>query len=131
MFYTSVATNIQQNELEIMLEHARAKNALNGITGMLLYCDDIFVQLLEGEEAKVRDTFQRISKDPRHTDIHNIVSAKSSKRYFPDWLMGYKPMSPADLALIEKHDNLDLKSYFKSSQPYKLIRLLSRSSWQQ
>ena len=51
--------------------------------------------------------------------------------YFPDWLMGYKAMSPADLALIEKHDNLDIKSYFKSSQPYKLIRLLSRSSWQQ
>ena len=122
---------MQQIELEIMLEHARAKNAFNEITGILLYCDGIFVQLLEGKEGKVRETFERISKDTRHTDIHNIVSAKSEKRYFPDWLMGYKPMSPADLALIEQHDNLDIKSYFKSSQPYKLIRLLSRSSWQQ
>ncbi len=122
---------MQQIELEIMLEHARTKNALNEITGMLLYCEGVFVQLLEGEEAKVRETFERISKDPRHTDIQNIVSGRSEKRYFPNWLMGYKHMSPADLALIEQHENLDIKSYFKTSRPYKMIRLLSRSSWQQ
>lgn len=113
-----------------MLEKAREKNAENGITGILLYCDGIFVQLLEGEETKVNETFDRIAKDPRHKDLRNIVSTSSEKRYFPEWKMGYKPMSPEDLALIEKHENLDIKAYFKSSQPYKFIRLLSRSHWQ-
>lgn len=130
LFYTSSANDLQQHELETLLEKAREKNAVNGITGILLYCDGIFVQLLEGEETKVKETFDRIAKDPRHMDLRNIVSTSSEKRYFPEWKMGYKPMSPEDLALIEKHENLDIKTYFKSSQPYKFIRLLSRSHWQ-
>lgn len=131
LFYTSSASDFQPNELERLLEKSRENNNVNGITGILLYCDGVFVQLLEGEISKVKETFERIAKDPRHKDLRNIVATNSPERYFPKWKMGYKHMSAEDLALIEKHENQDIKAYFKSSQPYKLIRLLSRNHWQQ
>ena len=130
LFYTSYATySFTQTDLENLLKTAREKNRQSDITGLLLYCEGVFVQLLEGEEEKVKSTFERISKDSRHTNISNVVFANPTQRYFPDWLMGFKSMSPDELASIDKHENTSIKEYFKTSQPYKMIKLMSRSHW--
>lgn len=75
-----------------ILHHARQNNIHNGITGMLLFCDDNFLQLLEGEDAAVEATFERIKHDTRHADIRVLLNEKVSQRAFTDWSMGFEKL---------------------------------------
>lgn len=132
LLYTSSSTIEANHEvLNQILQTARVNNELLGVTGMLLYSDGSFVQLLEGEEEKVKATFDKISRDPRHYNIEVVIEANANSRYFPNWQMGFKWLEKSELLQIENHENVDIKKYFKTSQPYKLIKLMSMSHWQQ
>ncbi len=132
LLYTSTATQeVNYEILDTILQTARQNNVRLGITGMLLFNEGSFVQLLEGEEEKVKETFNKISLDNRHSNIEVVIEANASSRYFPNWQMGFKWLEKADLQRIDKHENMDIKNYFKSSQPFKLIKLMSASHWQQ
>jgi hypothetical protein len=49
-----------------LLESARAFNQTNGITGILLYDNQQFGQIIEGERASVMKAWKRIQEDKRH-----------------------------------------------------------------
>lgn len=132
LLYTSSSVKEANHEdLTLILQTARLNNQQMGITGMLFYSQGSFVQLLEGEEDKVKETFNKISQDPRHINIEVVIEANAANRYFPQWQMGFKWLEKSDLRQIETHENADIKNYFKTSQPYKLIKLISMSHWQQ
>lgn len=132
LLYTSSSTMETDHEvLNQILQTARVNNQQLGVTGMLLYSEGSFVQLLEGEEEKVKEIFDKISQDPRHYNIEVVIEANATNRYFPQWQMGFKWLDKSDLRQIENHENSDIKNYFKTSQPYKLIKLMSMSHWQQ
>jgi hypothetical protein len=93
MIYRSVATD-SPNEASLlkMLEWAREANAKRGVTGMLLYQNGRYMQMLEGEEATVRELFDKISRDPRHHLVKIVASGTTAKRHFNDWSMGFRDM---------------------------------------
>ncbi len=94
LVYTSTATHpMSSDELRILLDQCRRHNAETGITGMLLYRDERFMQLLEGEEETVRAIVDRIEADPRHTDVATLWSAWNDQRTFADWSMGFRDLS--------------------------------------
>lgn len=65
LVYMSAADEpFDQDRLDALLEHARARNAASGLSGLLVYKDGRFMQLLEGPEAAVLETYQRIIEDP-------------------------------------------------------------------
>jgi hypothetical protein len=72
-----------------LLEKSRKNNAKLGITGMLLYKDGEFMQVLEGEEKAVRSLSKRIAEDPRHTNFIILMDRVCTQREFPDWSMGF------------------------------------------
>ena len=59
------------------------------MTGGLVFNHINFVQVLEGEEADVRQLIQSISRDPRHTDVRIIEARTFETRLFGAWSMGY------------------------------------------
>jgi hypothetical protein len=61
------------------------------VTGALLCRREAFLQLLEGPERKVRDTFARISRDDRHLDVVLHVEEDASARMFGNWAMFHDP----------------------------------------
>ncbi|MFQ5625435.1 MAG: BLUF domain-containing protein [Methyloligellaceae bacterium] len=74
-------------ELKAILNAAKRNNMANGITGALLFNQNYFAQVLEGDRKAVTQTFCRIAKDPRHSD-HVILDARAIKRRrFADWSM--------------------------------------------
>lgn len=90
MIYTSVATRkIPPAELKDLLEISRRNNIRDGITGMLLYEDGTFIQVLEGDNEVVTSTYERIAKDPRHAKILLIAKFELDERTFTDWEMGF------------------------------------------
>ena len=130
LLYTSKATHpFSDMELKQLLEIARNKNASKSITGMLLYCNSHFIQLLEGEKSDLLGLFDIISADSRHTDIQKVLAAESKTPQFPDWSMGYQFLTEPQLKNIEKHENLDISNYIKQAKPFKLLKLLSTKSW--
>lgn len=78
-----------EEQLQMLLNKSRAYNTAHDITGMLLYSDGRFVQVLEGPESAVRTLYARIQQDPRHTRVLTVCERPGSRRYFTDWSMDF------------------------------------------
>jgi hypothetical protein len=74
-------------ELLDILAISRARNAAAGITGVLISNEDRFVQILEGEQSAVEDTFNRIRSDGRHTAVTIFQTGTAPQRQFENWSM--------------------------------------------
>ena len=67
LVYVSTATEpFSSEELTRLLETSRKNNTADGVTGMLLYHDGNFFQVLEGDRDAVIGVFRRVERDPRH-----------------------------------------------------------------
>ena len=76
-------------EIPRIVSVARAHNARDGLTGVLVYTGADFAQLIEGPEAAVANVWARIAADERHLDISIILDETDHHPWFPDWRMGY------------------------------------------
>ncbi|WP_068322023.1 BLUF domain-containing protein [Polynucleobacter yangtzensis] len=72
-----------------LLESARAFNQTNGISGILLYDNQQFGQIIEGERASVMKAWNRIQEDKRHHRIELLEIREISERSYPDWLLRF------------------------------------------
>jgi hypothetical protein len=72
-----------------LLESARAFNQSNGITGILLYDNQQFGQIIEGERANVMKAWKRIQDDKRHHRVELLEIREISERSFPEWLLRF------------------------------------------
>jgi Sensors of blue-light using FAD len=98
LIYASTAMQeFSAEDLLQLLTHARTKNARLGLTGMLLYTENNFFQVLEGEPAVVDELFQTISHDERHMKTVTIIREPIAKRSFGEWTMGFVSVTSADL----------------------------------
>ena len=85
IIYCSQSTiDFSPDELVDLLEAARQRNAGSDLSGMLLYCNQSFLQMLEGEPAALEETYRRISADDRHENLRLLMDAEISSRLFPD-----------------------------------------------
>ena len=72
-----------------LLESARAFNQKNGITGILLYDNQQFGQIIEGERAGIMKVWKRIQEDRRHHRVELLEIREITERSFPDWLLRF------------------------------------------
>jgi hypothetical protein len=56
-------------EIEGILTQGRAHNASLGLTGILCWSGDVFMQVIEGGRGPVNALYRQIAADPRHTDV--------------------------------------------------------------
>ncbi len=96
IYASSSKWHLEEVELEHILARARLNNQQAGITGMLLYAEGNFLQILEGQREDVEILFDQISKDSRHHGIIKLMTLKSTARNFPDWSMGYQKLNLHD-----------------------------------
>jgi hypothetical protein len=100
--YVSTAVHLMSAaELNEILAQARAINLQVDVTGLLLYNDRSFIQVLEGEEAALREIYGRILVDPRHTRVTTLFDEPLERRDFGDWSMGFYAPTDTDMAAVE------------------------------
>ncbi len=100
LIYVSAAvTWFSSTELHALLASSRQHNQRAGITGLLLYKDGNFMQVLEGDEAAVRALHQRIAADLRHHGMVTIDSGTVAERQFGQWCMGFSRLDDGSQAL--------------------------------
>ena len=114
VIYTSAATQyFDPNTLLALLEKARAKNASLGVTGMLLFENGSFFQILEGPEAAVDSIYKTIAQDDRHERVVTIIREPIAKRAFAEWTMGLSGVS-----LQELDEIVGLNDFFTSGKSF-------------
>ena len=76
-------------EIDRILATARRRNAEVSVTGAMLFNEDWFVQLLEGDKGAVHATFDRIAADTRHEEVEILFDRSTADRRFPEWSMAF------------------------------------------
>jgi hypothetical protein len=102
LIYCSVsATPIDETLANAILDQARRNNARHNITGLLLADDKLFVQYLEGEAQDVKFIFKKISQDPRHRCVVELLrQPDAGERLYPDWSMAWGRASRDEIRAI-------------------------------
>lgn len=99
--YTSIASHLMtHDELIGLLSHARSNNSQRRVTGMLLYLEGCFFQVLEGEREVVESLYLKIAKDTRHHHVMKLIEEPIEDRGFSDWRMGYQHVTREELAHV-------------------------------
>ena len=106
--YISTPTRaFSSEELKELLNSCRRYNRANGVTGMLLYYNSIFLQVLEGEEDEIDSLLERIRQDGRHTDLKLLRRREIAQREFPDWSMAFKRLTGEHFSAIPELSMVD------------------------
>lgn len=132
-YFSSATVPFDDDALVALLEKSRARNTSDGITGMLIYHDGHFAQVLEGEADAVRATFERISADLRHRDVVVELDDTIDELTFPDWSMGFRDLTTGSAEEVE-----GFSTFFRDVQagkdipgrmpPHHMLRAFSRPS---
>ncbi len=94
LFYVSSATQpFSEQQLKDLLVLSKDANKRHNITGMLLYEDGNFMQVIEGEEADIDRLMLNIQSDPKHAGIILLLKESIQARDFSSWSMGFKDTS--------------------------------------
>lgn len=86
-----------------ILAECQRNNPRRGITGVLCYSDEIYLQVLEGGRDAVCDTFNAIVRDERHGSIRLLSFEEISERRFGGWSMGQVNIDKINSSLLLKY----------------------------
>ena len=86
--YTSLASlDLASADLEDIHCTAIELNALDGVTGILVFNGTHFLQIIEGADTAIDDLLERLRRDHRHSGLEVRDERKIESRSFPDWSM--------------------------------------------
>lgn len=115
-----------------LLTEARRINTSRDITGLLLHRERSFYQVLEGAEDVVRQTFDSIEKDQRHTAIDVLFEGEVDEREFPDWQMGFLNLDGVEVGTLQGYSDFlsredNAKDFLENLSRGKRLALMFRS----
>ncbi len=101
--------------LDEVLEQSRRNNPRKGITGLLCFTSDIFVQVIEGGRDEVCELFNLIVRDDRHHEVRLLTYEEIAERKFGGWTMGQVNIEALNPALLLKYSERAELNPFDSS----------------
>lgn len=116
LIYVSCATNeMSEADLIALLQQCRSHNKNNQVTGMLLYADGNYFQILEGNTENVEETYQRILNDDRNSGHILLEKEEINERTFPEWSMGFKHLTKE-----QAHDLTGYTQFLDTSESHSI-----------
>jgi len=116
-----------------LLRKARNKNASLNVTGMLLFIDGCFFQILEGPAEQVDQIYATISADDRHGKVTTIIREPIAQRDFNEWTMGYVGLTPDEAGEIDGLNDFFTNgqsiSDLDSGRAKKLLQAFKQGRW--
>ncbi|MBO3698652.1 BLUF domain-containing protein [Roseivirga sp. E12] len=97
IYRSNAKSDTSESDIQNILHTARAFNKANGITGCLLFHNNQFLQLLEGEFNLLMKLYERIKTDTRHDGLVLLHMRETAYRVYPNWTMAYQSMEPTDV----------------------------------
>ena len=116
LYASRAAAPLKPAVIEGILEQSRTQNPPRGITGILCYSGDVFIQVLEGGRDEVCELFNAIVRDQRHTHVRLLAYEEIRERKFSNWTMGHVDLSRINPGLLLKyHEKAVLNPFACSS----------------
>ena len=103
MYASRALEPVRPETLNAILKKSTQNNPASGVTGVLCFSGDIFLQVLEGGRLPVSKLYNRIAQDPRHTDVALLSYEEIEERSFAGWSMGQVNMGRLNPALLLKY----------------------------
>ena len=103
MYASRALEPVRPETLNAILKKSTQNNPVSGVTGVLCFSGDIFLQVLEGGRLPVSKLYNRIAQDPRHTDVVLLSYEEIPERRFAGWAMGQVNMARLNAALLLKY----------------------------
>ncbi len=111
--YVSTASEcLKFDDFRKILESANHNNNEKNITGILVYCNNHFFQILEGNKEDVLSIYENILVDRRHDNLIKLQEGYSEKRQFERWEMAFKSYN-TELQQLDNFNNEEFYSYLK------------------
>lgn len=88
IYVSKAADNVGHEDILNILTQSWKFNHNSYISGMLVYDNGHFIQLIQGPINTIDKLFARISKDPRHHDIKKLGEEKLHLRDCNGWGIG-------------------------------------------
>jgi Sensors of blue-light using FAD len=89
-----------------IMGQAHASNPQQGITGILCYSGDIFLQVLEGGRDAINTLYGKILNDRRHAAVTLLQYEEIAERRFGSWTMGQVNLAKLNPSLLLKYSDL-------------------------
>jgi len=127
LIYTSKLNDgIDPSELARIHETALLNNAKSGMTGLLAFGNDYFLQVLEGGRVEINHLYSNLSKDPRHKEALLLQYTEIVERDFDQWSMKLVMLTNQKKILFRKFSTTDDFDTFKLSgeSAYRLLLAL-------
>jgi hypothetical protein len=117
LYASRAATPLQASVQDSILEQSRTRNPKAGITGILCFSEDVFIQVLEGGRDEVCELYNTIARDDRHTNVRILSFEEIHERRFGNWTMGQVNLAKVNASLLLKYgERPELNPFTTSAQ---------------
>ncbi|KIA80698.1 MULTISPECIES: BLUF domain-containing protein [Chromobacterium] len=103
---------IEQALVDDILLAARKYNPPLGITGLLCYSKDVFVQVLEGSRVHVSRLYLKLARDARHHSLTLLSFSEIEQRKFANWSMAEVALDQLNASILLRHSSLPVLDPF-------------------
>lgn len=115
LYASRPAAPLTTTVVDSILAQSRAHNPKLGITGVLCYSHDLFLQVLEGGRDEVCELYNTIVRDDRHDHVRILSYEEISERRFGNWTMGHVDVTTVNPSLLLKYAELPVLNPFNCS----------------
>ncbi|MFO0010082.1 MAG: BLUF domain-containing protein [Betaproteobacteria bacterium] len=103
LYASRLADGAGAEVVEAIVSQSRENNPANGITGVLCYAGDEFMQVREGGRAPVNALYNRIARDERHRQVMLLHYEEITERRFGGWTMGQVNLARINPSVLLKY----------------------------
>jgi len=103
LYASQPAKPLDNGIVDSILETSRTHNPARGITGLLCFGEDLFMQVLEGGRDEVCELYNAIVRDTRHANVRLLSYEEIPERRFGSWTMGQVNIAKVNPALLLKY----------------------------
>lgn len=98
-YMSSAVGKPRQSDIDHLLTRARIRNEREQVTGILLFAEGSFMQVIEGPEAGIERVYSAIVSDPMHHNILELLHESIEMREFAQWSMAYREVGSREVDL--------------------------------
>ena len=88
-YVSSAVFSFNETTLLDLVDQCQRNNERLGITGILVYSDGNFMQVIEGADLPTHALYDRIQRDVRHRAVTTVHQQLIQVREFLGWSMAY------------------------------------------
>jgi Sensors of blue-light using FAD len=115
MYASRANESVRPEVLNAIMKKSTQNNPGAGVTGVLCFSGEMFLQVLEGGRAPVNKLYNRIAQDPRHRDVMLLSYDEIAERSFAGWSMGQVNIARLNPAVLLKYSEAALLDPFAVS----------------